>query len=156
MSDPLERPQRKTNLTAEGAEDPVRGCTSNGAGSREKHFLLKAKDYLTTKTQRKSQSPSYFPFANMRRTRRKTSPDESQDEPTKGPIFYFLFSIFRYGAEITEKGRFQPPKKRPETSNFSQGQGNQEIVRRRTRLYAAQAISKIDAEIAEKGRFAPY
>ncbi len=40
-----------------------------------------------------------------------------------------------------------------ETSNFSQGQGNQGIVRRRTLLYVAQAIPPIDAEIAEKGRF---
>ena len=33
---------------------------------------------------------------------------------------------------------------------FPQGQGNQGIVRRRTQLYAAQAIPMIDTEIAEK------
>ena len=39
----------------------------------------------------------------------------------------------------------------PEMSNFLQGQGNQEIVRRRTLLYVAQAIPKINTEIAGKG-----
>ena len=38
-------------------------------------------------------------------------------------------------------------------SNFSQGQGNQGIMRRRTIWYAAQLIPQIDAEIAEKGHF---
>jgi hypothetical protein len=35
--------------------------------------------------------------------------------------------------------------------NFSQGQENQGIARRRTFWYVAQAIPQIDAEIAEKG-----
>jgi len=37
--------------------------------------------------------------------------------------------------------------------NFPEGQGKREIARRRTPLYVAQAIPKIDAEIAEKGHF---
>jgi hypothetical protein len=40
-----------------------------------------------------------------------------------------------------------------EMNNFPQGQGNQGIARRRTQLYAAQAIPKNDTEIAEKGHF---
>ena len=35
-------------------------------------------------------------------------------------------------------------------SNFSQGQGNQGIVRRPTQLYVAQAIPKIKVEIAKR------
>ena len=37
-----------------------------------------------------------------------------------------------------------------EMSNFPQGQGNRGIARRRTQLYAAQAIPMIDTEIAGK------
>ena len=36
-------------------------------------------------------------------------------------------------------------------SNFLQGQGNQEIARRRAFRYVAQEIAQIDVEIAEKG-----
>jgi len=36
-------------------------------------------------------------------------------------------------------------------SNLPQGQGNQEIARRRTFTYAAQEIPKIDVEIVAKG-----
>ena len=40
-----------------------------------------------------------------------------------------------------------------EMRNFPQDQGNLGIARRRTRLYVAQAILKIDTEVAENGHF---
>jgi hypothetical protein len=40
-----------------------------------------------------------------------------------------------------------------EIRDFSQGQENQGITRRRTSWYAAQVIPQIDAEIAENGNF---
>jgi len=39
-----------------------------------------------------------------------------------------------------------------ETTNFSQGQGNQGLARRRV-PYLAQARAQIEAEIVEKGRY---